>query len=226
MGYVDRDNVELDAILTKKGRELLTNDPGKFSITKFSLFDDEIDYRLWNTSHSLGTSYYGELIENTPVIEPLPGEEQQAKFNLITMPKETVNLPQLFLGATEVELKAGQEYIITPQSIPNTYNLTQGYFATVWDFDFGLVVLTDDYLPGDDSITATTLNVPINIFGSSSHEGPNTMTTRGFTFKLIAKEFEDNLDHIYRVTVRGNETGERETMVVTVKGKYVSQPRA
>jgi hypothetical protein len=226
MGYIS-ENMELDAILTKRGRELLTNNPGAFKITKFSLADDEVDYRLWNTNHSLGSDYYGEVIEHTPILEPLPGEEQQAKFRLVTLPKDTINIPRLVLGASTVELKANQEYIIMPQSNPNIYNLTKGYTITVWDFDFGLMVFTDEFLPGGTNENSTQVALSgVSILGSKPYDGPSTMTSIGKTFKLIAGSMNDSLDHIYTVSVVGNETGNRETMQVTVKGKYAAPPRA
>ena len=55
MGYLNNQVVTIDAILTKKGRELLARGDGSFNITQFALADDEIDYTLYNTSHPSGT---------------------------------------------------------------------------------------------------------------------------------------------------------------------------
>ena len=44
MGYLDNSSITVDAILTKKGRELLSRNDGSFKITSFALADDEIDY--------------------------------------------------------------------------------------------------------------------------------------------------------------------------------------
>ena len=48
MGYLNNQVVTVDAILTKKGRELMARNDGSFQITQFSLADDEIDYTLSN----------------------------------------------------------------------------------------------------------------------------------------------------------------------------------
>ena len=48
--------VTVDAILTKKDRELLARNDGSFQITQFSLADDEIDYTLYNPNHPSGSS--------------------------------------------------------------------------------------------------------------------------------------------------------------------------
>ena len=83
MGYLDNSTVTVDAVLTKKGRELLARGQNEFHITHFALSDDEIDYDLYNTDHPLGTAYYGAAIENMPVMEALPDETQALKYKLI-----------------------------------------------------------------------------------------------------------------------------------------------
>ena len=46
MGYLNNSTITVDAILTKKGRELLARNRNEFKITQFALSDDEIDYDL------------------------------------------------------------------------------------------------------------------------------------------------------------------------------------
>ncbi len=48
MAILDNTYVTVDAVLTRKGRELLARNDGSFQITQFSLADDEIDYTLYN----------------------------------------------------------------------------------------------------------------------------------------------------------------------------------
>ena len=43
MGYLDNSILTIDAVLTKKGRELLARGDGSFAITQFALADDEVD---------------------------------------------------------------------------------------------------------------------------------------------------------------------------------------
>ena len=47
MGFLNNTSITVDAVLTKKGRELLAKGENQFNITKFALADDEVDYRLW-----------------------------------------------------------------------------------------------------------------------------------------------------------------------------------
>ena len=59
MGYLNNSTRVLDAILTKKGREILSSG-GNFEVSKFALGDDEIDYQLWDTTHTKGTDATSE----------------------------------------------------------------------------------------------------------------------------------------------------------------------
>ena len=63
MGFLDNSSVTVDAILTKRGREILAAG-GDLNITKFALSDEEIDYTLYDVTHPNGTDSYGAVIEN------------------------------------------------------------------------------------------------------------------------------------------------------------------
>ena len=68
MGYLNNQVVTVDAILTKKGRELLARGDGSFNITQFALADDEVDYSMYNPNHPSGSAFYGEAIEHMPLL--------------------------------------------------------------------------------------------------------------------------------------------------------------
>ena len=74
MGFLDNTSITVDAILTKTGRERLSQ--GTFQITKFSLSDEEIDYTLYDTTHPNGTDSYGAVIENMNLLEAHPNRVQ------------------------------------------------------------------------------------------------------------------------------------------------------
>ena len=82
MGYLNNQVVTIDAILTKKGRELMAKNDGSFIITQFALADDEIDYTQYNPTHPSGSAYYGEAIDNMPLLEAFPDESQIMKYKL------------------------------------------------------------------------------------------------------------------------------------------------
>ena len=86
MGFLEHDtnNIILDAVLTDLGRQFLARNDGSFSIVKFALSDDEVDYTLIK---KYGRTVGKEKIEkNTPVFEALTNANQAQKFRL-TMPK-------------------------------------------------------------------------------------------------------------------------------------------
>ena len=137
MGYLNNTTVTVDAILTKKGRELLARNDGSFRITQFSLADDEIDYTLYNPNHPSGSAFYGEAIENMPILEAFPDETQTMKYKLLTLPRGTAKLPVLELGYTTITLKQGSSLSITPQTLnylgtDSTFE-SSGYTATIGD---------------------------------------------------------------------------------------------
>lgn len=100
MAYLDNSSITVDAVLTKKGREILSKGATAFKITKFALSDDEIDYGLWNPLHPSGSEYYGKVIENMPVLEALIDESQAMRYKLISIDDvvstaTTVQLPYI-----------------------------------------------------------------------------------------------------------------------------------
>ena len=212
MGYLPNSVVEIDAILTKKGRELLAKTPEAFKISKFALADDEVDYRLWNPNHSLGTDYYGEVIENMPILEGSPNEDQMMKFKLITMNKDSDYIPTISIGSTYVELFPGQSYIIVPETINITDgNSTLGYTAVLSDNTYAELSIVPGYeVP---VYTGNTSGIGIGDAGS--------ITVVGFRFKLTAKFTTltyGQSGQSMTVTITGNETGGRISLNATAVG--------
>jgi len=137
MGYLNNQVVTIDAILTKKGRELLAKGDGSFQITQFALADDEIDYTLYNPQHPSGSAFYGEAIENMPLMEAFPNENQIMKYKLATLPRGTSRMPILDLGQGNVQLKQTAQKTLTPQTLNYLGNdsvfESSGYTFTISD---------------------------------------------------------------------------------------------
>ena len=83
MGFLNKDTLVIDAILTKTGRDYMMKavngetDNGHV-ITKFALGDDEIDYSLWDMTPS-GSNFVrplGQVIDNQPVVEAVVSENE------------------------------------------------------------------------------------------------------------------------------------------------------
>lgn len=125
MSYLSNTVITVDAILTKKGRELLAKNDGSFKITQVAFGDDEIDYTLYNPSHPKGSAFYGEAIENTPILEAFPDETQLLKSKLVTLPRGTSKLPVVSIGYNSINLKQGVKLSnnagVTPKVISGKY---------------------------------------------------------------------------------------------------------
>ena len=214
MGYLDNSIVTVDAILTKKGRELLARGDGSFKITQFALADDEIDYTLYNPLHPSGSALYGEAIENMPLLEAFPDETQIMKYKLTTLPRGTSKLPVLDLGVTSITLRQGASIAITPQTLnylgATSIFETQGYTATIAD----VRTLNTFTAVGINTEDATRLNESVTI-------GTNvSKTVLGTSINLVATSvntlFGSNTQLQTTITIIGRGSGARLTIPVNI----------
>jgi hypothetical protein len=214
MAYLNNSVVTIDAILTKKGRELLARSDGSFRITQFALSDDEIDYTLYNPNHPSGSAFYGEAIDNMPLLEAFPDETQIMKYKLVTLPRGTSKMPVLNIGYASIALKQGASLAITPQTLNylgnNQVFETNGYTVTVSD----VRVL--------NNISATGVNTPDAVaLNSSSTIGTNvSKTVVGTTISLTATTvntlFGSNTALYASLTIVGRDSGARVTVPLTI----------
>ena len=131
MGYLDNSSVIVDAVLTRKGRELLSKN--QFNVTQFALADDEIDYTLYNENHPNGTAFYGEAIEALPLIEAIPNENNSMISKLITLNRGTTKIPVLNLpSGNNITVNKGGLVEITPNTT-NFDSTTELYSFTIAD---------------------------------------------------------------------------------------------
>ena len=210
MAYLSNATTTIDAILTKRGRELLSQ--GKeLNITQFACSDDEIDYSLWNAAHSLGSNYYGIIIENMPVLEAVADETLMMKYKLVTLPKDTIYLPSITVLPTSYNLSINRsEYPINVTLQPATSrgsNDTLGYTATL----------------ANTRVADINVSTPIP---SLVGEGVEAATVRTLGDVLVSKALV-GMSFIVRaknvatttsttVTVSGNETGGQVVITITV----------
>ena len=209
MGYLDNSSVTVDAILTLKGRELLARGGDAFKITQFALGDDEVDYTLWNPNHPLGTNYYGVIIENMPIVEAVADETQALRYKLITLPKQTTNIPVVTVGNTAVTLLAAGD---TAAIAPNTSNLTGG------NSNLGYTAILSDSTVADIQVTRALQNsvLPTTPRFIGDNEDAQSVAVSGFEFRVVAKA-QYIEDKTATITIIGNETGGSVTINLTVK---------
>jgi hypothetical protein len=214
MGLLNNTTVTVDAILTKKGRELLARGDGSFRITQFSLSDDEIDYTLYNPSHPSGSAFYGEAIEAMPIIEAFPDETQIMKYRLVTLPRGTAKLPVLDVGYTVITLKQGATLAITPQTLnylgASTTFESSGYNVTVGDSrllsTFNGVGINTPEVESLNSTTTIGTNVSRTVIGTTINLTATTVNTLFGT--------RTSLNTI--LTITGRDSGARLTVPLNI----------
>ncbi len=214
MGYLDKTTITVDAILTKKGRELLAQGSEFFNITQFALADDEIDYNLWDVNHALGSNYYGQAIEALPLVEAVPDETQTMKYKLVTLPKNVARMPVLSVQPGSITLTVGgQQSIITPTTVNfSGGNNTYGYTAILSDTDVAFL----NVAPGGE-IDAR-FNPTVADFAGDSTKSVSVVGRR---FQVVAKP-QPIETKTATITIIGNETGGVQTISLTVNKENLS----
>ena len=213
MGYLNNTIVTVDAILTDTGRQLLAQNDGTFRITQFALADDEIDYTLYNPNNPSGSAYYGQAIENMPLLEAFPQSTQTMKYKLVTLPRGTAKLPILDLGYNAIVIKQGASLAITPQTLNylggNTFE-TAGYTATI--SDVRLMSTFEGVGINTPAVTALNSTSTLGTSVSKTVVG-TTINIRATTVNTL---FGANTALYATLTVVGRDSGARVSIPITV----------
>jgi hypothetical protein len=216
MGYLDNSSITVDAILTKRGRELLARNDGSFNITQFALGDDEIDYTLFNENHPNGSQYSGEAIENMPLLEAFPDESNIMIHKLITLPRGTSKLPIISANVSKITLTIGSSYTLSPTTM-NLNGLvnqseTSGYSATIAD---RRLLAAFQSAGGGTSVTQrpyTSVAVSETILGSSFNlTAINSTSLFGTNTKLLTT-----------ITIEGRDSGARITVPLEISKEVIA----
>lgn len=205
MAYINNETITVDAVLTKKGRELLAA-RGGLNINSYALADDEIDYSLYQPNHPQGSAYYDLAIRNTPVFEAFTDETQVLKYKLVTLPSGQTSIPIISLGqsAIYVDKDYKGEVVIVPSTNP-VYNTTLGYTAVLANKNVGTVI-------GEQLQTATTATIPTFIGDVSS---TTAQVALGIRFRFVPNSSLTTTTST-TLTVIGNESGGSVSIPVTV----------
>ncbi len=221
MGYLDHstNNIIVDAVLTDIGREFLARNDGSFSIVKFALGDDEVDYTM---IRKFGRTVGKEKIEkNTPVFEAQTNANLALKYksvsvsnpNLVRMPAVTLTSDGLDASGTLITMtRTGSA---TSRSVTLTQTITgeslidpelrdQAYIVKMTNQFLSLTGFTPDTIDKDGVATYILLRAP----GETSAGGST------ITLPLVVRSITDT-----QYTVYGNSTDKTIiTTVVSVSG--------
>ena len=215
MAILNPTTITVDAILTTKGRELLARNDGSFQITQFALADDEIDYTLYNPNHPSGSAFYGEAIENTPILEAIPNESQIMRYKLVTLPRGTSKLPVINIGYNSISLRQGASLTITPQTLnylgaTSTFE-ANGYTATIADSRLvsaftGTGITTTEPIGNLNTTTGAVLSVT-QVGTSFTLTGTTINTLFGTSLTTLTTT----------ITVIGRDSGARVTIPLNIQ---------
>ena len=216
MGYLNNTSVVVDAILTNTGRQLLAQNDGSFQITQFSLSDDEVDYVLYNPNQPSGSAFYGEAIENMPIIQAFPESNEIMKYKLITLPRGTAILPVVTVGYSTIVLKQGGSLSITPQTLnylgaTSTFEQS-GYVATIGD----VRTLSAFNGVGINTPNATALNATGVVTVGTNVSKTVIGTTINLTATTVNTLFGSNSVLYTTLTVVGRDSGARIQIPVQI----------
>ena len=183
------------AILTRRGREILSDNSANFKITKFKFADDEIDYSLFNGSSSNAPQ---PNILGLPIIEPCTNTNGNAELrnDLLTKPQGTLTVAELTTtlpASFDVPLISRILYYIKTRNgydslyfisstdrtviVPDTDRIVSGL-----DPDRAAVFKNQSYAPAGLTILKPG-NVVITIVGSNTrqtYKSTITVQTEGF----------------------------------------------
>ncbi len=211
MGFLDNTSITVDAILTKKGRELLARGQNEFKITKFALADDEVDYNLYDTAHPNGSNFYAAVIENMPLLEAFVDENQLMRYKLTTLPKETNKLPILELPSPSLTFNGAG---ITQAVTPNTRNApNETYTFTLFNADVANISLTGG---GSVSKEQDFINAGATtpVFMNEA-ERKRSISVVGKSVRVISRSLTTLTNT--NLSVTGNSSGAQFTVAISVK---------
>lgn len=207
MGFLDHstNNIILDAVLTDKGREFLARNDRSFSIAKFALGDDEVNYK---NIQKYGRTVGREKIEkNTPVFEALTNQSISQKHKLISVANPRLTyMPQLYIEGPEVitmtrnSASANTRIVIEQRvgSASNTSNLVEpelmdnNYIIEVPHVFFQI----NNSVPSVDAYQKA-------IYTMQANAGTNNVNGTRLNFILTLKSIPDSTWQIYDA-VSGN----------------------
>jgi len=207
MAYLDNKSIVVDAVLTKKGRELLAKN-GSLKVTSFALADDEIDYGLYNPDAE--TEDLKEIaLVNTPIFEPNTDETQVMKYKLVTLDQGSTFIPTVTISQENISVLStyNGRIIISPATTPSNYNANGGYTAILGNSKVGSLVVTVDAPVSSSPGTTPT-------FGGDRAVDSSVYAV-GLEFAFIPSSAL-NRTTTTTLTIVGNESGGGVSIPVTV----------
>lgn len=166
MGFQDNSTeFFIDAVLTDLGRQRLARNDGSFSLVKFRLGDDEIDYRNWN--ELTGSDSKDRKILDTPILEAMSNETVALRYPLVTIKNSKLQyLPTFTAKPASISLKertdstgGGVDVLVSQESTRSSTIIP----PEIVDFNYTVTV--------DNDLVYVINEVPVSItsFGTANY---------------------------------------------------------
>jgi len=228
MGFLNgtTNNIILDAVLTDEGRKALARNDGSFSIIKFALADDEVDYSMIT---QYGVAVGKEKIsKNTPVLEATTSSMTGLQTLLFSSPSLLKNIGYLInLGSAKISLdvistksatvKIAQESesgVAIPTDLTN-----QVYFVDVDNRFLSVRGKTPRFINNKNHARyfinrSDSINTSNGSTFEQTIEVKSSITTK--TFTTYGTTSTSGMIRTY-MTVTGRESGQSSTIEVLIK---------
>lgn len=205
MAYLKNQNNEIivDAILTKYGREKLARD-GSLGVVKFAVSDDEVDYSLYNVNHPSGELYYDVAIRELPILEALPGSDAVMKFLLFTTRDVELNssstlyiadIPNVFSSGIQ---DIGIPFTVSPTLVPTPSDYQAIYYMAQVSGDIMDILTVNGNIDEKIGLTNDIVKARETV---SNTQTESFFVGHSFTFKVKSLP---RLDTTYSVKITAN----------------------
>jgi len=238
MGFLDNSgDIILDAVLTDHGRKLLAKGDGSFQITKFALGDDEINYTLYDNTHSSGSAYYDIQILQTPILEAFTDNAGSVKSKLISYSSmNLLYLPVLKINqqANNTKMHSSGSFIVavdaaTEGTTDNCNDRSVGYNGAepVAGIIFGESLTGDNFIRLDQGIDSNavspkmTLDPDLNEVAYTIQIDNRLGKIASITGDMVPEDFVDDDDVGYYTVDTGlvtQNTDDSNAQTQTVQG--------
>ena len=219
MGTLPHDtaNISIDCVLTKKGREFLSKNDGSFSIVKFALSDDEVDYTIIK---QYGIDVGKEKIEkNTPVLEAITAESIAQKYKIVSVSSQNLTyVPRLTLVSSLTSnvlslLTSGTSTVVVQQTIVSGESIDPELIDQVYEVTLNTRFLTLSGKTPDIIGSGDTVTYFITQTGTVSSSGGSTaqftVASRAIStsvFDIYGTKNDKTLIRTF-ISVRGAQSG-------------------
>jgi len=196
MGFLDHstNNIIIDAALTDLGRKFLARNDGSFSIIKFALADDEVDYSIIKKfGRQVGRE---KIAKNTIVLEAQTSAELGLKFKVLSnsnavltrlskLQITSLNTDASFLSMTKGQVSGNNFKTVTVEQ-----TISVGLVDTEFVDNSFTVIMNDRFLtiPDKTKIAVTATNTATYMLGRDAQKTASgggklifTVSTRSLT---------------------------------------------